>query len=134
MDIQHDDGTAAQRIAAAVYIAKYAKGFRAILLDGPQHSAAPLDQALDALGCGGDPARVDAAIAELHNALRAAGDPVGINAATRDFTIARSGGARPDETVYLCPTGACSRVWWPQPGEAVPHCATGNTELRRERL
>lgn len=128
------DKPAAQRLRAAMYITRYVADLREILLDAPQGSAAALDRTLEALRCGGDPAQAEAAIAELHQALRAAGDPVGVHGETRDFSVAGAGAARPDDTVYVCPTDSCEFTWWPRPGEGVPRCANGNAELRLERL
>lgn len=88
---------------------------------------------------------IAAALQALHSELQASGDALGLRGYSEGGSSSR--GPRPagingdlasaglvHEVTYICPAELCARYWWPQGSQAVPHCAIGDTPLRRERL
>ncbi|MFD8208833.1 hypothetical protein ACFV2S_20865 [Streptomyces sp. NPDC059695] len=94
-----------------------------------------LDRAVDALRTGADPVT---ALDELDAALQASGDPQGLYGALRGVRDASTAtgfeSSAPGESVYLCPTGRCSRFWLPDDLAPVARCALSEAPLRRRKL
>ncbi|TDO48604.1 hypothetical protein EV643_107234 [Kribbella sp. VKM Ac-2527] len=87
--------------------------------------------------------QIDDLLERIHAELQANGEPLGIwgslpGAGTgrglQPAGIGTQSALGPDEVVYLCPTGACSRYWWPRARATVPQCEIDRQSLRRDRL
>jgi hypothetical protein len=130
------EAATARRMEALAYLCAHLAELRPLLPDED------LSDRLQAAVRGGGE-QIDELLERIHTELQANGEPLGIwgslpGAGTgrglHPAGIGTQSTLGPDEVVYLCPTGACSRYWWPRARAAVPQCEIDRHPLRQDRL